>query len=229
MESVLVLNSKSGKVADHISLARNGDSAATTLSWKALSGSVIPPALKLEAICRAKHGLADSAECGTATKLLGKLKDGTSCYSLQRGGLGSYFWSAFRCDCLDEIRKEKKRHGILRDKYPARGEAGPSSDWYRDKQVQLKEALLALERRTIKVAAFLHLDYWNMPAMFTGDELLRIDRIIAGSGGRMELSQTQIAYILGVANATVSREANRVAEFVRQFREDSGNDYTTAM
>jgi hypothetical protein len=229
MESILVLNSKSGSVADHISLARNGDSAATKVSWKALSGSVIPPALELEAICRAKHGLAGSAECGTATKLLGELKDGTSCYSLQRGGLGSYLWSALRGDCLDEIRKGKNRHGILKEKYPARREAGPSPDWYEGKLGLLREALLSLGGRTAKVAVLLHLDYWNMAAVFTGEELLRIDRIIAGSGGRMELSQTQIAHILGVANATVSREALRVAEVVRQFREDSGNDYTTAM
>jgi hypothetical protein len=95
----------SKSVADHIILAREGNADAIQKSWKALSGSVIPLVLELEAICRAKHGLGGSAECGTATKLLGELKDGTSCYSLQRGGLGPYLWSALRGDCLDEIRK----------------------------------------------------------------------------------------------------------------------------
>ena len=68
-----------------------------------------------------------------------------------------------------------------------------------------------------------------MPAMFNREELLRIARIVSGSDGKMELSQTQIAHVLGVANATVSREVLKVAEVVRRFSEDSGNDYTTAM
>jgi hypothetical protein len=95
----------SKRVTDHIILAREGNTDAIHKSWKALSGAVIPLVFELEAICRAKHGLAGSAECGTATKLLGELKDGTSCYSLQRGGLESYLWSALRCSFLDEIRK----------------------------------------------------------------------------------------------------------------------------
>ena len=229
MESIMVLNSKSSSVADHISIARNGDLVVTIQSWKALSGFVIPPALELEAICRAKHGLAGSAECGTATKLLSDLKEGTSSYSFQRGGLGSYLWSALRGDCLDEIRKRNNRHDILKEKYPVRKEAGPSPDWYEGKLGQLKEALLSLGGRTAKVAVLLHLDYWNMPAMFNREELLRIARIVSGSDGKMELSQTQIAHVLGVANATVSREVLKVAEVVRRFSEDSGNDYTTAM
>ena len=219
----------SKRVADHIILAREGNADAIQKSWKALSGAVIPPALELEAICRVKHGLAGSAECGTATKLLGELKDGTSCYSLQRGGLGSYLWSVLRGGCLDEIRKGKNRHGVLKEKYPVRKEAGPSPDWYEGKLGQLKEALLSLGGRTAKVAVLLHLDYWNMPAMFNREELLRIARIVSGSDGKMELSQAQIAHVLGVANATISREVLKVAGVVRRFRGDSGDDYTVAM
>ncbi len=229
MESIQVLNMVSGSVADHIYLARNGDSAATTLSWEAISVSVIPPALELEAICRAKHGLAGSAECGTATKLLGELKDGTSCYSLQRGGLGSYVWSALRGDCLDEIRKGRNRHGILKEKYPARREAGPSLDWYEGKLGQLKEAMLSLGGRTAKVAVLMHLDFWNMRALFTAEELARIDCLTRGPRGRMGLRQTGVARILGVANATVSREALKVAEALIRFREECGDNYSLAM
>ena len=229
MEPISILNALSATVDNHLSLARNGDHEAASRSWMALAGSVIPPALDLEAIARNKHGLSRSPECGTATRLLSELKDGSSPYSLQKGKLGSYLWSALGGDCLDEIRKRDNRYAILRDKYPARREAGPSQNWYDERMVRTSEALLALGGRTAKVAVLLHLDYWNRNSLFTGDELARIGRILAENGGSMELSQTQTAYILGVANATVSRDVLKIAETARILRDGDDDSLSVAI
>ena len=230
MEPIKILNALSATVDNHLSLARNGDHEAASRSWMALAGSLIQPALELEAIALNKHGLRRSPECGTATRLLSELKDGSSPYSLQKGKLGSYFWSYLGGDCLDEIRKSDNRYAILRDKYPTRCEAaGPSQQWYEERMLRTSEALLAFGGRAAKVAVLLHLDYWNRNSLFTGEELARIGRILAENGGNMELSQTQTAYILGVGNATVSRDVLKIAETARILRDGDDDSLSVAM
>jgi hypothetical protein len=228
MGPISILNDLSEGVARHIGLARNGDEAAKARSWEKLSVSVIPPALELESMARSKFGLRGSAECGTADDLLVGLRDGTSPYSLARGGLGSYLWASLRGDSLDEIRRRKNRRRILQQRLPRPKETPPIAE-YELELGRCRQAILGLGGRLAKVGALLHLDYWNMSWLFSAEELRKIGEVHGGMDGSSDLSKTQIAWILSVANATVTRDAKEMAKLLGISKDDHGDANTLAM
>lgn len=228
MGPITILNGLSEGVARHISLARNGDEAAKARSWGELSASVIPPALELESMARSKFGLRGSAECGTVDELLMGLRDGTSPYSLRRGGLGSYLWTSLRGDSLDEVRRRDNRRRILQQRLP-RPKDAPSMAQYELELGRYRQAILRLGGRLAKVGALLHLDYWDMPWLFSAEELRRVVEVHAGMDGTRDLGKAQVAYILGVANSTVTRDAKELAGLLGIPKNDHGDASTLAM
>jgi hypothetical protein len=228
MGPITILNGLSVGVAGHISLARNGDEAAKARSWEVLSASVIPPALELESMARSKFGLRGSAECGTADDLLVGLRDGTSSYSLQRGGLGSYLWTSLRGDSLDEVRRRDNRRRILQERLP-RPKESPSVAQYELELGRHHRAILGLGGRLAKVGALLHLSYWDMPWLFSAEELRRTAEVHAGMDGTRDLDKGQVAWILGVANSTVTRDLKELASLLGIPKEDRGDANTLAM
>lgn len=228
MGPITILNELSASVANHLGIAQNGDPEATRLSWLALAGDLIPPTLEIESAARSKFRLGGSAECGTAPQLLEALRDGTSPYSPDRGGLGSYLWTCLRGDCLDEIRRRGNRAGILRDRYPARV-GGALADDSEEGFRSFRGAILSLGGRVTKVGALLWLDYWNLPGLFNEGERERIARLLDGMDGAMELSRGEVASVLGVSGATISRDARRALAAAGITAGDAGDGLTIAM
>ena len=222
MGPITILNELSASVANHLGIAQNGDPEATRLSWLALASDLIPPTLEIETAARTKFRLNGSPECGTAPHILSNLKNGTSSFNPQRGGLGTFLWTSLRGDCLDELRRRGNRAAILRDRYPARV-GGALADESEEGFRSFREAILSLGGRLTKVGALLWLDYWNLPELFNEGEALQIAHLLdANDGGAIELSKGQVARVLGVANATISRDARRALAAAGIQADDAG-------
>jgi hypothetical protein len=216
------LNALSCPVGCHITLARNGTAGGVVRSWEGLSHRLIPHVLGLEAARRARYRLTWSPCCGTAGSLLSGIRDGSTRYSMDRGPLGRYCRVVLDMDCLDECRKAWKRRSILRETYPPR-RAGAGDPGEGGLYGRIRARILAMAGSQGKVAALSWLDYWNLPGMFSHGELARIAAADAVNGQPGGLSQSQVARILGVGDATVSRHLSRARDELADLRPPDGD------
>lgn len=216
------LNALSFPVGCHITLARNGTDGEVVRSWEGLSHRLIPHVLGLESSRRARYRLSWSPCCGTAEALISGIRDGRTHYSIDRGPLGRYCRVVLDMDCLDEYRKACKRRSILRDRYPPRG-ASDGCPGEGGLYGRLHARILAMAGCQGKVAALSWLDYWNLQGIFTRGELARIAAADAVNGRPGGLSQSQVARILRVGDATVSRHLSRARDELGDLRPPDGD------
>jgi hypothetical protein len=211
---VSTLNRLSAAALNHIAIARNGDPISQEASWKALVGLVLPPTLALESRIRAKLRLGNSPECGSAPDLVGKLKQGSLGFDMGRGLLGGYLHGCLWSDSLDEIRSMRRHHlhhqGPFLEASRSRMSRCKTDAQYQSAYLQLRQSILSMPTRQAKVAALLWLDPHDAAGLLTAPEMARAGEVLTCPARRVGLGQSQVARILQVADATVSREVAKI-------------------
>jgi len=211
---VSTLDSLSAAALNHIAIARNGDPDSCKGSWKALVGLVLPPTLALESRIRARLRLDNSPECGSAPELLGKLRQGSLGFDMGRGPLGGYLHGCLWSDSLDEIRCMRRHHlhhlGPFLEASKSRRSHCKTEAQYQSAYLHLRQYILSMPTRQAKVAALLWLDPQDAAGLLTAPEMARAGEVLACPSRRPGLGQGQVARILQVADATVSREVAKI-------------------
>jgi hypothetical protein len=233
LDSIAILNSLSAQAANHIAIARNGDAASIEASWAAFNGSLFQPVLEIEGRVRAKLGLGNSHECGSAVDLLEDLKDGSLPFDMEKGLLGSYLSGCFFSDCVDEIRKIQRRSKILGNMHANqaryRKSQGPTPAQYAVAYETLLGLIRKMPPREAKVAAILWAEPIDVALILTTDEFERLAEISPSRGPRAKIGQTQIAGVLGVGEATICRDVMRIHQRIAMELGDIGDTLVIAM
>ena len=148
-------------------------------------------------------GNPDPAFVGTANRLYQKIMDKQSGYRIEKGGFGQFCVLFLKGDLVDSARSRARYLSKLKAIHDS-SKTEPSGQDSEAIYQSLRRCIRAFSGRARKVAALLFLSMEEAGEFLTQDEL---ERLVSRSSGqtRHTVRQTEIAKILCVANATISR------------------------